>query len=133
MFKLRLQFDPMISIAGNTVQNGVYIPVGTATRNPARILIVENYSDAKCYFSTNSVDDHFYILNGESITFDFTTNQTFGQGAFLAADTQFYVKGDGAAGTTGRVNAREASAKFAGPHRVVRGLDAMLCRGVVQP
>lgn len=103
MFKQRLIYEPIRTLAGNAIQHNAYTAVGNTTLQPGRILYIQNFSDVTCYFSTNSVDDMIYLPVNGSVMFDFTTNQTFSQGAFLPADTQFYVSGVSGAGANGAV------------------------------
>ena len=75
------------SIAGA----GVYTGIGTTIEHPARMIMVQNYTDATLMFSINGVTDHFPLIQYSHMILDITSNKTRESGFFLSEGQRFYV------------------------------------------
>ena len=80
-----------------------YQELGTPLVAPASIMLFQNNTDAALFFSLDGVNDHFFLPMSGFTLFDLTTNKSLDQGAFIAQDTQVWVRLDFAAATTGAV------------------------------
>ena len=57
---IRLMAEEVRSLAhGSILGGGAYIGVGTAIENPARIIMINNATDADLMFSLDGITDHF--------------------------------------------------------------------------
>ncbi len=79
------------SIAFGSI-SGTYAGIGTAITNPARIVLLQNFTDAPLMISQDGVTDHYPINANSSILLDISSNQTHSMGGFVSAGTRFYVK-----------------------------------------
>lgn len=79
--------------------SGTYAGIGTAITNPARIVLLQNFTDADLMISQDGVTDHYPINASSSILLDVSSNQTHLQGGFVSAGTRFYVKTIGTPGS----------------------------------
>jgi hypothetical protein len=69
-----------------------YAGIGTAIDNPARMILLQNLTDATLWFSFDGINDHFPMATNVSLILDVTANKTFDQGFFIAEGQRFYVK-----------------------------------------
>lgn len=88
---IRLQAEPVRSLAAGVIGVG-YMGVGTELEYPARIISVQNLTDATLMFSFNGVDDHFPLPADGFLLLDITGNRTVSTGFFIAESTRLYVK-----------------------------------------
>lgn len=98
---VRFAAEPLRSLGFASI-SGVYAGVGTTITNPARQFLVQNLTDETLIFSFDGVNDHFVLPAGGFFLNDISSNQTFGQGWYIAAGTRLYVKESGVP-TTGSV------------------------------
>lgn len=94
--------EPVRSLAFGAI-SGTYAGIGTSITNPARIVLIQNFTDAALMISQNGVNDHYPINANSSILLDVSSNQAQGQGGFVAAGTRFYAKQVSAAATSGSI------------------------------
>lgn len=102
-FSIRIVPEPIRQAAFGSITSS-YTALGTALAHKARIIAFKNNSDANIYFSQDGIDDHYYLIPGESYPLDITANRVAGYPAYISKDTQFYLKDDGSAATTGTVS-----------------------------
>ena len=89
---IRLLAEPVRSIAhGSILGGGVYVGIGTEIDNPARMILLQNFTDANLMFSINGIDDHFPLLQKSYIVLDITSNQSSGVGFYLSQGQRLYV------------------------------------------
>ena len=98
---IRLLAEPLRSLAFGSI-GAAYMGVGTAIDNPARIIIVQNYTDANLLFSFDGTNDHFPLSESSQLIIDIAGNKIREQGIYLAEGQRLYVKELGTT-TTGSV------------------------------
>jgi len=76
---------------GSILAPGTYIGVGTSISNPARMILIQNFTDANLMFSLDGINDHFPMLQYSHIILDITGNKTRESGFFLAEGERLYV------------------------------------------
>lgn len=91
-----MQFELLKTINAGQIQNG-YNPIYDSNNNayflnPCRMLLVNNMTNAPLMFSNDGVNDKFSVPANTSIIFDFCTNKTVQEGAFVTEDTRLFVK-----------------------------------------
>ena len=98
---IKAVYDPLRSLGFGSI--GVsYTGIGTALSNPARIIRIQNLTDALLFFSTDGVNDHEMISPNSFLLIDVGANKFREQGYSFAEGTRFYVK-ESASPTTGSV------------------------------
>jgi len=97
---IRLQADPVRSLAFGGI-SGVYAGIGTSIDKPARMVLLQNLTDALLMISMDGVNDHIPIATNGYIILDITANKTIDTGFFIAEGQRFYVRDEGAAATLG--------------------------------
>lgn len=100
------QYALSIAIASSPVQSiafgsisGTYAGIGSALSQPARMVLLQNFTDANLMISDDGIQDKFPLAAGSYIIFDFAANQVFNQGSFVPLGTRYYVKTIGAPGS----------------------------------
>lgn len=88
---IRMRPEPQRTLAFGSIVAG-YAGVGTAISNPARIIIVQNLTDATLQFSFDGIDDHFPLVSNGHLVLDISSNKTIDTGFFLAEGDRLYVK-----------------------------------------
>lgn len=89
---IRLDFEDLRSLAFGSI-SGTYMGVGSAIDHPARMILVQNMTDAALMFSWNGVDDHFPLASNSFLLLDITSNKTILHGGFFIAEgSRLYVK-----------------------------------------
>ena len=82
---------------------GAYIGIGTSIDHPARIMLVQNFTDADLMFSFDGITDHFPLLNKSHLILDISSNKTSQGGGFYLAEGQRLYVTQITAPTTGSV------------------------------
>jgi len=100
-YKTKAIFDTLRTVAFGSV-TASYTALGTPLTNQAVIISFINDTNANVYISLNGTSDQIYIPNNTAMIIDIHTNQP-GDGLFVASGTQFYLKHDGSAPTSGLV------------------------------
>ena len=88
---IRLMVEPVRSLGFASIGAG-YMGVGTAISNPARILRIQNLTNALLMISYDGVNDHEAIAPNSFLLLDITANKTREQGYFLSEGTRVHVK-----------------------------------------
>ncbi len=78
-----------------------YAVVGTSLTDHARLVRFVNTTDAEVYVSTDGVIDHIRMAAGSFFILDFSANKVRDDGLFLPIGTQFQVKRQAGAPTSG--------------------------------
>jgi len=91
---IRLTPEPVRSLDFSLIGAG-YIGIGTEITNPARILRIQNLTNALLMFSYDGVNDHEPLAANSFLLLDITSNKSREQGYYLAEGTRIYVKRDG--------------------------------------
>jgi mannitol-specific phosphotransferase system IIBC component len=91
---IKMKLEPLRSLAFGSI-GAAYVGVGSVLSNPARILFIQNLTDAQLLFSLDGIDDHFPLPASGFILLDVSSNKTLGEGLFLAENSRLYVKEDG--------------------------------------
>ena len=89
--EVRAMIEPLRSLAFGSIAAG-YTAIGTALDYPARLILMQNYTDAQVMFSIDGTTDHITLNAGESFIWDISANKTIDDGFFLAKEITFYVK-----------------------------------------
>lgn len=88
---VRMLAEPIRSLAAGSII-GTYMGIGTALEFPARLIFIQNLTNATLMFSIDGVNDHFVLPENSNFVFDITTNQPQSLGIYIGAGTRFYVK-----------------------------------------
>lgn len=89
---LRMQVEAVRTIDAGSI-GAVYSSVGTGFTNPARLIHLQNLTNATLWFSYNGVDDHFPLIEQSFLLLDVTSNKADpGGGYYLPAGQRLYVK-----------------------------------------
>lgn len=100
-FNQRASFEAVRSLASGSIVAG-YTNVGTATTNPARIVLLQNMTDAGVMISFNGgVNDHIPLAANMSTVLDLASDAVGRSIMQLPANTQIAVKRLSGAPTTG--------------------------------
>jgi len=101
-YKNRVKIDAIRSAAFGAI-GANYSAVGAVLADPARILILNNLTDADVYFSIDGTNNHFILPPRSFKLIDITTNKVRDDGFFLAEQGYIWVKHTGVAPTVGSV------------------------------
>ena len=88
---LKIKFDTCRSLAFGSIVAG-YTGVGTYLAYPARMVIIQNHTDASVWFSEDGIADAFPLLPNGQLVLDLATNKTQDQGLYMDAGSRLYVK-----------------------------------------
>lgn len=100
---LRMGFLPVRTLAFGGIGAG-YAAIGTATTDSARMVLVQNLTDAELMFSIDGATDHFPLAANSFLLLDICANRTASaSGFYLPGNTLFRVKHTGVAPTAGSV------------------------------
>lgn len=69
-----------------------YAAVGDKLTNPARMVMIQNFTDANLMFSFDGSVDHLPLKSESSFVFDLTANKSTDGGFFLEVGTGISVK-----------------------------------------
>lgn len=93
----RLAFETERTLVFGSI-SGTYAKVGTAIAHPARMVILQNFTDANATFSFDGTNDTITLRTNTSITLDVCSNRTPQNSFFVGTGTQIWVKGTVGAG-----------------------------------
>ena len=99
---LKAMFEPVRPL-GFAAIGAAYVGVGTSLNFPARIILIQNMTDAILMFSFDGINDHFPLLANAFLLVDLSSNKTLSTGYFIAKGERLYVRDMGTAPTTGSV------------------------------
>ena len=88
---IKALFEPLRSLDFSSIAAG-YTGVGTALDYPARIIFIQNFTDASLMFSFDAVNDHFPLAPDSFLLLDLSSNKTLETGYFVAKGSRLYVK-----------------------------------------
>lgn len=88
---IRLGVEPLRSLGFASI-GASYMGVGSALENPARMVEVNNLTDADLFLSLDGVDDHFIIAAKTAKIYDITANKTREDGFFMEKGDRLYVR-----------------------------------------
>ena len=100
---IRLMPETVRTVAFGAI-GAAYIGVGTSLSNPARIFILQNYTDVTLWFSFDGINDHLPLLSNTQLVLDIASNKTNPQGFFASQGQRIYVKQYDAAASSGAVH-----------------------------
>jgi len=89
--KIKLRFEDVRSLGFASI-GAAYVAVGSKTANPARMILIQNFTDESLMFSFDGVSDHIPVKGDSSILLDLSSNKTIDDGFFLPAGETLYVK-----------------------------------------
>lgn len=69
-----------------------YMGVGTEIDHPARMIVIQNFTDVQLMFSFDGVNDHLTLPTLGQIVLDIAANKTREQGFYIAEGDRLYVK-----------------------------------------
>jgi hypothetical protein len=88
----RLEIDTARTMAHGAIGVG-YTAIGDPFLHPARMILIQNGTDADLWCSKNGVDDNFMLFARTSLLLDITSNSTFKGGSFFQErGARLYVK-----------------------------------------
>ena len=94
---IRLLAETVRSLAfGAVPAPGTYAGVGTTIDHPARMMLVQNFTDATLMFSFDGINDHFPLIESSHLILDIASNRAGESGFFLAEGQRLYVTQIGA-------------------------------------
>ena len=88
---VRLLAEEIRTLAFGAIGVG-YVGVGTEIDHPARMIMVQNFTDENMMFSFDGVTDHFAMLESSQMILDITSNKTRESGFYLAEGQRLYVR-----------------------------------------
>lgn len=88
---IRLMPEPVRSLDFSSI-SGAYMGIGTPIDHAARIVFIQNLTDATLMFSLDGVNDHFPLPASSFLLLDVTANKTVSQGFYIGEGTRFYVE-----------------------------------------
>jgi len=97
-----VEWEPLQRIQFSQITSS-FTPVGVETKSRTRILGFKNLTDTSVILSQYGTDENIHLLPLEFKVFDLCSNKVRDDGMYLAKMTQFFIKHDGAAPTTGSV------------------------------
>ncbi|MEE8208148.1 MAG: hypothetical protein V3T88_04225 [Nitrosomonadaceae bacterium] len=100
---IRAQWETVRTLAFGSI-SGTFMGVGTVFDNPARNLIIQNFTDVTLDFSDDGVDTKFKLIPNSLFVWDITTNKSNETGFFIPEGARIYVKRVGSAATEGEVS-----------------------------
>jgi len=89
--EIKVKIEALRSLAAGSI-GAAYMGVGTAIDNPARMILIQNFTDEDLMFSIDGVDDHFPVRTSTSMIIDVSSNKTIDSGFFFEKGTRLYVK-----------------------------------------
>lgn|SRR5690606_1441089 len=93
-YGVRALFEPLRSLAFGGI-GAAYAAIGTPLARPARLVKIDNLTNASLLFSIDGSTDHTIIPGYSFFLMDIATNQEDTQGFDIAKGTIFYVKRSG--------------------------------------
>lgn len=100
---IRLLAEPIRELGfASILGGGVYTGIGTSLVNPARMILIQNFTDVSLMFSLDGINDHFAMIHYSHMILDITSNKTRESGFYIAEGQRLYVTQIGAP-TTGSV------------------------------
>lgn len=99
---LRIYPEDLRSLAAASLSN-VYTGIGSPLEFPARIVHIQNTTDADVLISWNGIDDHQVVPAGSFTLLDVATNKVNDQGFYIAAGQRFYAKEESASPSIGAI------------------------------
>jgi len=89
---IRLLAEELRSLAhGSILAPGTYMGIGDALEHPARIVLIQNHTDAALMFSLDGLTDHFPLAANTQFVLDVSSNKTQDGGFYLAQGQRLYV------------------------------------------
>jgi hypothetical protein len=98
----RASFDTVRELAFGSI-SGTYAAVGTALTDNARIICMNNSTNADMYISVDGTNNYFRLAANSFRLIDFSSNKVRDDGLFVSVGTIFSVKQVSGAPTTGAV------------------------------
>ena len=89
--EIKVKLEELRSLAFGSI-GAAYMGVGTAIDNPARMLLIQNFTDEDMMLSFDGITDHLPIKTETSIILDVSANKTIDSGFFFEKGTRLYVK-----------------------------------------
>lgn len=77
-----------------------YVGIGVPLLFPSILMIISNFTNRDLLVSFNGVDDHLYVVVGQTLTLNFAANSCGDNGMFIANDTRIYAKESAAGAPT---------------------------------
>ena len=90
-FSTRIEFDELRRLGFGSI-GAAYTSIGDALAYPARMIILQNFTDAMLVFSDDGVTDKLILGAYNPLVLDITTNGTDANGLYLGAGDRLYVK-----------------------------------------
>lgn len=89
--QIRLGFENIRTLPFGSI-GASYTAIGTPLGNPARMIIINNGTDAALGFSDDGVNDKFVLFAGISMVLDISSNQNKDDGFFFGKGQSLFVK-----------------------------------------
>ena len=89
--EIKVELEALRTLAHGSI-GAAYMGIGTAIEHPARMLLLQNHTDADLMFSFDGITDHIPIRQYSSFIWDISANKTIDSGFFIAQGTRIYVK-----------------------------------------
>jgi hypothetical protein len=100
---IRAEFEEVRRLGFAAIANA-FAGISTPFGHPARMIILQNMTDALLTFSDDGILDKIDLLPGSHIILDMTSNKTIDQGFTISQGTKMYVRWVDGAPTLGRVS-----------------------------
>ncbi len=100
---IRVQYLPVKTLAFGSVVAG-YAAIGTPLVDPARIILIQNFTDAAIMVSYDGINDHYPVDAHSYIIWDYCSDSSTNVvGFYVSSGTQIYCKRLSGAPTLGSV------------------------------
>ena len=100
--EIKVKFETLRSLGFASI-GAAYMGVGTEIAHPARMILIQNFSNQPLMFSLDGINDHLPIMDGSAFIFDVSSNKTIDSGFFIEKGTRLYVKEIDTTPTSGKV------------------------------
>ena len=89
--EIKVELEALRSLGFASI-GAAYMGIGTPLENPARMLLLQNFTDADLMFSFDGITDNLPLRAYSSFIWDIAANKTIDSGFFVAQGTRVYVK-----------------------------------------
>lgn len=98
----RVSYEALRSLAFGSI-SGTYAALGTPTTGHCRLYAIKNNTNADLILSLDGSTDHVFLSSNSYMITDLSSNKVRDDGLFISVGTQFYIKDNGSAASSGSV------------------------------
>lgn len=101
-FGIRVAYEPLRSSAFGSI-TASYTALGTPTTANTRLYALKNDTNEDILVSLDGINDHVFMGANSYMITDLSANKVRDDGMFIAQGTQFWIKHNGSAPTSGSI------------------------------